>query len=279
MIELLQLLALPLAACLILAGIHCYLGIHVLARGVIFVDLALAQLAALGATLALVTGHELHGPYAYACSLALTVVGAALFALARDQEGAVPQEALIGITYAVASALAILVLERSPHGQEEVKSILVGSILFVTKRDVVKLAIAYAIIGAFHYAFRERFLLISADPDAARARGWHLKAWDFLFYLSFGLVITSSVRIAGVLLVFSYLVVPSACGVLMASGVRRRLMIGWTVGLFGSVLGLAASARWDLPTGAAVVATLGAIMVITLVIARIRSRSRRALPA
>ena len=261
---LLMLLVLPFLACLAIAGIHCYLGLHVVDRGIIFVDLALAQIASLGATVALLLGHDLHGTHAALLSLALTIVGAAAFALMRQHVLAVPQEALIGIVYAVASALAILVLDGAPHGQEEVKSMLVGNVLFVTAGDVVRLAVSYSLLGAFHFVFRRRFFLISRDVEAARAQGVNVLAWDFLFYLTFGLVIVQSVRIAGILLVFSYLVVPATCAVMLARTTRMRLAIGWALGLLGSVAGLFVSAKGDLPTGAAIVAAFGGILLAVL---------------
>jgi zinc/manganese transport system permease protein len=253
----LQLLFLPFVACLVIAGIHCYLGLHVLRRGIIFVDLALAQVAALGATIGLLLGHDLHGPQAQALSLALTIAGAALFATLRLKGEELSQEAFIGIVYAVASAAAILVLDAAKGGQEEVKNMLVGSILFVTGRDVLRLAVIYVAVGLLHVAFRKRFDAISSDPEGARAQGVRVVAWDFLFYLTFGLVITQSVRIAGVLLVFSFLIVPAACASVLTKSLRARLPVGWGIALIGSLGGLWLSARWDLPTGAAVVTALG----------------------
>jgi zinc/manganese transport system permease protein len=250
----------------VLTGIHCYLGIHVLARGVIFVDLALAQIAALGSTFALIVGYELGTTQSYLFSLLFTMIGAAIFSLARFRDERIPQEAIIGITFAVASALAILVLDRSPHGQEELQSMLVGSILYVSWSDVIKTAAIYSVVGLFHFVFRERFLLISQDVDSARERGLSIRLWDFLFYMTFGIVVTSSVRLAGVLLVFSYLVVPTVCAMLFATHLRSRLLLGWGIGFIASVLGLYASLQMDLPTGASVVATFGAVLIVCAVL-------------
>lgn len=274
--DVLQLLQLPFLACLVIAGIHCYLGLHVVQRGVIFVDLALAQIAALGTVIALLAGHDLHGGHAQTFSLVLTVLGAALFAAVRFREDEIPKEAFIGIAYAVASALAILVLDKAPGGQEEVKNMLVGSILFVTAGDVLRLLIIYAAVAAVHVAFRKPFLLLSKDPAAAREAGMRVRAWDFLFYLTFGIVITQSVRIAGVLLVFTYLIVPAAGAALLTRSWRGRLAIGWTLGLLGSVLGLLASATWDMPTGAAIVAAFGALFALVLGMSQVRGRRMQA---
>src|SRR5438874_1064911 len=205
--EILPFLLAPFLASLILTGIHAYLGVHVVERGVIFVDLALAQIAALGATTAILIGMDPHGGGAYWLSLGFTFVGAGIFALARTRRGHVPQEAFIGIAYAVASAAAILAMSKATGETEHLKDMLVGNILAVSMHDVVKTAILYGAIGLFHYIFRKNFLLISTNPGAAEAKGLNIRLWDFLFYASFGFVVTSSVAIAGVLLVFCYLAV------------------------------------------------------------------------
>lgn len=256
----LELLAWPLVAALVLAAIHAWLGLHVLARGVIFVDLALAQVAALGVTVALLAGHAAHEPAAYWYALAFTAAGAALLASLRGRErtlpAAIPQEALIGVVYAVAAALTVLVLERVPLGGEQIKALLVGSILAVTRDDVLRVAALYGTIAVVHWICRRPLARLSFGGTVARAR-----RWDFVFYLTFGVVVTSSVRIAGVLLVFAYLIVPAVVGAALASTPSRRLLAGWSVGSVASVLGLAASYRWDLPPGATIVATLGGALL------------------
>jgi len=256
----LALLWLPFLACLVLTGIHVYLGLHVLARGVIFVDLALAQVAALGITLAFLAGHPIQSDAAYWYALAFTVGGAALFSATRVRRALIPQEAIIGIVYAVSAALAVLVVDRAPQGAEHIKQLLVGNILTVSAGEVGRLAILYAVIGALHVAMRRPILEISLDPDGAAARGRTVRWWDFAFYVTFGIVVTSSVRMAGVLLVFSYLIVPAAVGALLGSSVGGRLATGWAAGAFVSAAGLWASFAWDLPTGAAVVSTFGVLM-------------------
>jgi len=199
--EILPFLLAPFLASLILTGIHAYLGVHVVERGVIFVDLALAQIAALGATVAILMGMDPHGAGAYWLSLAFTFSGAAVFAFARTRRGHIPQEAFIGIAYAVASATAILAMSKATGETEHLKDMLVGNILAVSMHDVAKTAILYGVVGIFHYIFRKQFLLISTNPEKAEARGMSIRFWDFLFYASFGFVVTSSVAIAGVLLV------------------------------------------------------------------------------
>jgi zinc/manganese transport system permease protein len=258
----LELLWAPLLACLVLTGIHVYLGLHVLARGVIFVDLALAQMAGLGITVAFLAGHPIQSDAAFWYALVFTVGGAALFAASRVHRAPIPQEAIIGIVYAVSAAAAVLVVDRAPQGAEHVKQLLVGSILTVTPREVAALAGLYGLIGALHLMIRRPLLEISFQPEVARAKGRRLRWWDFCFYTSFGVVVTSSVRIAGVLLVFSYLVVPAAVGALLGASVTGRLLIAWTFGLLVSALGLYASFAWDLPTGAAIVTTFGVLMAL-----------------
>ena len=264
--EILQFLLWPFMASLILTGIHAYLGVHVVERGVIFVDLALAQIAALGATVAILIGMDPHGSGAYWLSLAFTFVGAAVFAFARTRRGHIPQEAFIGIAYAVASAAAILAMSKATGETEHLKDMLVGNILAVSRHDVVKTALLYGAIGVFHYIFRRRFLVISTDPEQAEAQGISIRFWDFLFYASFGFVVTSSVAIAGVLLVFCYLIVPSVGAMLFADRVGRRLAIGWTMGTLVSALGVYFSVLLDLPTGATIVCTFGAVLVAMFLI-------------
>jgi zinc/manganese transport system permease protein len=264
-LSILPFLAAPFAASLILTGIHAYLGLHVVERGVIFVDLSLAQIAALGAVLAMLlpmSGGDPHHPSVYWMSLGFTFIGAAVFALVHGQRARIPQEAIIGICYAVASAAAIVLMSQTTAESEHLKDMLVGNILAVTWPDAFKTAALYSVIGAFHYIFRKQFLLISMDPEKARAQGLRIRLWDFLFYASFGFVVTSSVAIGGVLLVFCYLVVPSVAGMLYADRVGTRLALAWTMGAIVSVLGMYASVEFDLPTGAAIVCTFGVVLVL-----------------
>jgi zinc/manganese transport system permease protein len=271
----LELLAVPFLACLVLTGIHVYLGLHVLARGVIFVDLALAQVAALGISVALLAGHGIQSEAAYWYALAFTLGGAALFALTRVHRAPIPQEAIIGIVYAVSAAVAVLVVDRAPQGSEHIKQLLVGSILTVSPGEISLLTVLYALVGAAHWLVRRPLLEISFDPEAARERGRALQGWDFVFYTSFGFVVTSSVRLAGVLLVFSYLIVPAAVGAILARGVAARLLIGWAFGLAVSALGLLASWTWDLPTGATIVTTFGVLLAAVALAVGLRALGRQ----
>jgi len=252
----------PLVACLVIVAIHSYLGLHVIAREVIFVDLSLAQMAALGSAVAILAGSQPDSTVALAYSLGFATLGAGVFALTRsDERGTVPQEAIIGIVYVVASAAAILVADRTPRGGEAIKDILVGSLLWVDWSTIARLAGIYAVLGLFHWVLRRRFLTISFDPSVAIARGWSIRWWDFLFYLSFGIVITFSVPIAGVLLVFSFLVVPAAVAFQFTRRQRSLAAISWLAGTLASAAGLWVSFRYDLPTGPVIVCMFGLVLL------------------
>lgn len=259
----------PLVACLVIVAIHSYLGLHVIAREVIFVDLSLAQMAALGSTVAILAGSQPDSTSAMLYALGFTTLGAAVFALTRTTEkGPVPQEAIIGIVFVMASAAAILVADRTPRGGEAIKDILVGSLLWVTWPTIIRLAGIYAVVGLFHWALRRRFLTISFEPDVAAAKGWRIRWWDFLFYLSFGLVITFSVPIAGVLLVFSFLVVPAAIAFQFTRRQGALAALSWIAGTLASALGLWVSFHYDLPTGPVVVCMFGVVLLAAYLLRR-----------
>ena len=270
--DLVAILWAPFLMCLVLTGIHAYLGVHVLAREVVFVDIAIAQIAALGATVAFLQGHDVDAWESYAYSLAATLVGALVLAVTRSRRRNVSQEAVIGIVYAVSSAAAVLVADRAPHGAEQVRTMLVGNLLAVRPFEVAKVFALYSLVGLVHWLCRRPFLLISTDPAAAFAQGWRVRLWDFLFYASFGVVVASSVRIAGVLLVFSYLIVPALAGVMLGGSIGSRLLIGWSFGTLVSVIGMVASAALDLPTGATVVCAFGATLIAFWMAARLSRR-------
>ncbi len=260
--SILQFLAPAIVASLIIAGIHAYLGLHVVERGVIFVDLSLAQIASLGAAIAVWQGYDAHDPAIYWMSLGFTLIGAVIFAMIKGHEARIPQEAIIGISYAVASAAVILTLSKATGEAEHLRDMLVGNILSVQWPEVWLTGVIYLAIGAFHYIFRKRFLEISIDAKAVAARGVSVRFWDFLFYASFGFVVTRSVAIAGVLLVFCYLIVPSVGGMLYSGRIGPRLAVGWIMGTVVSMLGMYFSVRFDLPTGATIVCTFGAVLIL-----------------
>jgi zinc/manganese transport system permease protein len=270
--DLFALMWVPFLMCLVLTGIHAYLGFHVIAREVVFVDIALAQIAALGATAAFLVGYELETWESYAAGLGATIFGALVLALTRSRTRQVSHEAVIGVVYAVSAAGAVLLADRSPHGAEHLRGMLVGSILSVRSGEVLKVAVLYAAIGVFHWLCRRPFFLISTDPATAYREGWRVRLWDFLFYASFGVVVTSSVRIAGVLLVFSYLIVPALAGILLASRIGPRLAVGWAFGTLVSVMAMVGSAVLDLPTGATVVCAFGLTLLALGLLLRLRPR-------
>lgn len=272
----------PVVACLVLTGVLVYLGVHVIARKVIFVDLALAQIAALGTVTGVLLGYEVGRDVnqLYLYSLAFTFLGAFVFSMTRMRGEKVPHEAIIGIVYAVAFAATILVLARSPLGPQELDRLIKGELLWVQGNIVLKTAILYAVIGVFHYVFRKRFIAISVHPEKAEQDGINVRLWDFLFYMSFGFVITSSVAIAGVFLVFSYLVIPAVGAMLLAEKISTRLTIGWVGGAIISFIGVKLSWHTGLPTSPLIVCLLAITLVVAAVIRYLRvapSRTRAVL--
>ncbi len=255
-------LAAPFAACVVLVGILGYLGLHVLLRKVIFVDLALAQIVAMGAVVAFYFGYEHGSPQSFAISLTAAIIGAAIFSWTRMRRERVPQEAIIGISYVVASAATILVADRAPEGAEHIKDLLAGTIIWVTWPIVLKVLRICTVVGVVYFVLRRRFHLISEDPERAFDLGLRVRWWDFLFYVLFGVVITVSVEIAGVLMVFAYLVAPAIIALASCDRWGYRIGVAWVVGLLASALGLAASYRWDLPSGPAIVCFLGLFLLV-----------------
>ena len=330
--EALPFLAAPLAACLVIAALHCYMGLHVIKRGVIFVDLALAQSAALGAAMALLltplvcgNAHHPHGSssigtteaqvaellesesadasaettprieevgvtapgaqdheesahehehkwFAKAMSLAFALLGALLLAFGRLRDERIPHEAIIGIIFVVCAALSVLILSKAPHGHERMEAMLVGSILFVRWPDVAVMLLLYAALGVFHITLRKSFIEITKDVAAADRAGKRVRLWDCLFYGSFALMVTQSVGIAGVLVVFSYLIIPAACAALFANGFGRQLVAAWVVAVVITVAGLVLSAAGDMPTGASLVSCFGAALVVCVVARNVLKR-------
>lgn len=263
----------PIVACILLPWLLVYLGLHVVQRGIIFIDIAMAQMASLGICVAVLLRLNLESPQTFAIALGFTLVGAAIFSFTGKRASQVPQEAIIGISYVVAAAAAVLLLSRAAEGDEEIKRMLVGDILLVSPLEVWKCFGLFVFVGLVHFAFRKSFLLVSFNREAAYEKAMRVRWWDFLFYALFGLVVTSFVRIAGVLLVFSYLIVPAVCGINLAGSIRNRLLIGWLVALIGGIGGLFISFYADLPSGAAIVCTFGALLTATSLLALIRRRA------
>lgn len=253
----LDLLLAPTVTALIILATHAYFGLHIIKRGVIFVDLALAQIAALGSTVALMLGFQAATPAAFAFAYAFTLLGALIFSLTRMDRSPVPQEAIIGITFVVASATGILLVSFTAEGAEQIKETLTGTLIWVTWPVVLKIAAANAAMALFHYLVRRPMLAITFAPEGRK----RIRLWDFLFYATFGFVITMSVPVAGVLMVFSVLVIPAVIAFLYTDRFAAALLIAWASGTVAIVGGITTSFIWDVPTGPLLVCTFGAVLI------------------
>jgi zinc/manganese transport system permease protein len=265
----------PLVASLILPWLLVYLGLHIVQRGVIFVDLALAQTAAFGTCVGMLMGYDPHDWQNYVFSLGFTMLGAVVLTFTRTRHQTVPQEALIGVVYVVAAAASILALSKGSGGSEELQRSLVGELLVVRHDEVLKTFGLFVVIGAVHFVFRKKFMAISANPVQAAAGGLNVRWWDFVFYMLFGLVVTSFVHIGGVLLVFSYLVVPAVCATFLVNSFGARFALGWLIATVSSVVSLFITAKVDLPIGAAIVCVLGVALVLAAWLGRYRRKAGR----
>lgn len=262
----------PIMACVLLPWLLVYLGLHVVQRGIIFIDIAMAQMASLGICVAVLFHLDLGGWSTFAIALGFTLLAAAVFSVTGKRTSQIPQEAVIGIAYVVAAAVAVLLLSRAAEGDEQIKQMLVGNILLVSPLEVWKCFGLFVAVGILHFVLRRNFLLVSFSRDRAYEQGLRVRWWDFLFYAAFGLVVTSFVRIAGVLLVFSYLIVPAVCGINLATRIGHRLFVGWIIALIGGVAGLYLSFWGDLPSGAAIVCTFGTLLILVSIYTLLRPR-------
>lgn len=257
----LDLILAPMAAALVILAIHAYLGLHVLQRGVIFVDLAFAQIAALGVTAGLLVGMDPGTLGSWFWAFGFTLIGALLFSASRLEDSPVPQEAIIGICYVVASAAVLLLASFTAEGAEHVSETLTGTLIWTTWREVVTLALVSAAVGAFHWFLRKPLLTATFSPVHASS----LRFWDFLFYVSLGLVISFSVKLAGVLLVFSSLVIPGVIAFFFTTRFSTALWLAWAAGTVAIVAGIGASFTWDIATGPLLVCSFGAVLVVAAV--------------
>lgn len=253
-----DLIVVPLVAALVILVLHAYLGLHVIEREVIFVDLAFAQIAAMGSTVALLMDAHPGSPLSFAFAFGFTVLGAIIFSFTRLEDSAVPQEAIIGIAYVVASAAVILLAGFTAEGAEHIKETLTGTLIWVSWPAVLRMAGVYAVIGAIHYAFRRPLLAVSFAPE----RATRIRLWDFFFYITFGIAITFSVAIAGVLMVFSTLVIPAVIAFLYTSRFGLALVIAWLSGAAAIAGGLVVSFVWDVATGPVLVCAFGAALIV-----------------
>jgi zinc/manganese transport system permease protein len=261
--NILLLMLLPFLECIILVGIHSYLGLHVVRRQIIFVDLSIAQMAGLGTAAGILMGFHPGHPASYLYSLSFAFLGAFLFSATRfKNKSDIPQEAIIGLVYAVAAALSVLLIDRAGTGSEHMKDIIAGNLLWVRKAEVIKAAAIYAVIGLVHYIFRDKFYRVSTDPDGAQREGTSIFLWDLLFYGTFAIVITTSVEVAGVLLVFAFLITPAIMAMLYTQDFKKQLIFSWVTGSVVSFIGLALSYFLDFPSGPAVVATYALALLL-----------------
>jgi zinc/manganese transport system permease protein len=263
----------PSAACVLLPWLLVYLGLHVVQRGIIFIDIAMAQMASLGICLGVLLGYEPESIFSYALGLGVTLIGAAIFSVSAKRSSQVPQEAVIGIAYVVAAAAAVLLLSRSAHGNEEIRNMLVGDITVVSAAEVWKCFVVFVAVGVIHFLLRKNFVLVSFQREEAYRRGWKVRWWDFFFYATFGVVVTVFVRVAGVLLVFSYLIVPAVCAITLVRSNLARLLLGWGISLIGGIAGLFLSYWGDFPSGAAIVCTFGALLIFATLAGLLRPQN------
>jgi len=262
--QLIEINGLPLLACLVASGVLVYLGMHVVERKVIFVDLALAQIAALGVMWAILMGydHETDTLPVSLYSLAFTALGALVFSITRTRHERVPHEALIGIIYVAASAGGLVLADRFALGTEALKELIAGRVALVTPAIVGKLAVTCAVVAAVVGVLHRRLMRISTDPAAAEAAGMFLRGWDFLFYLVFGVLITQCVSVLGVLPVFAYLVIPAVAAAFLFSSVRARLIFGWLFAGAISLVGLETARASQLDPGPTIVCLFAAALVV-----------------
>ncbi len=242
---------------------HTYLGLHVLARGIIFVDLALAQIAALGASVAFLLGKEAHGWEAQAYAFIATLIAALAFTGLHKIPSKTAREVTIGTVYVVATALSLVILSRTTQGMEELKSLFNGNILWVRWEEIGFIAIAYGLLVVLHGLQRKRFFALSFATKENLSPGW---LWEFLFFASFAVVITLAVNIAGILLVFAFLIIPGFSASILVGSFGKRLLLGWALGLVGSAVGLWLAFVADLPVGATVVSLLGLLPIVAVVL-------------
>ena len=271
MLEIIGIQGLPFLACLVMLAILGYIGIHVLKREIIFVDIALAQIAAVGAIAAHVIFH-LHGHslYAHALAMASTFIAAAFFAIVRRRVVQIPLEAVIGVSYAVSAAAALFLVGVAPGGHVHIQEMLAGSILWATWSEIVWSACVFAAVGLCFFLFRKPFRMISDNYEDAVAGGYNTLGWDFLFYALVGVVITMAVRIAGVVVVFTFLIMPATLSAVFASGWTGRLLVAWGTGAVSSALGLLFADRYDFSVGPSIALFLGVALIVVSLLRLVR---------
>lgn len=264
----------PFVACMVLVGIHAYLGIHVIEREIIFIDIALAQIAAVGATMAHIFWQaEENSLLVYLFSLGFTILAALFFTEVKKRVRQISQEAVIGVSYAIAAASALFIFSLAAGSDVHMEHMLTGSILWAKWNYILLCAGVYAVVGLFHYIFRNKFLMVTLDYETAVKEGMKVGLWDFLFYLSVGIVVTLAVSIAGVLVVFALLVIPAVISAMYTTKWVKRLWIAYGISIVASILGLAFSHLLNFSIGPAVVMFLGLALIFSAITTRKRKVS------
>jgi zinc/manganese transport system permease protein len=261
MTELLTFLAAPIAMAVLLVGLHAYLGLHVLEREVVFVDIGLAQISALGTLLCQIFFHEYNKPISLISSFALCLLVSFFLAYHRKAQKSISQEVLVAMVYALASGLTILITDRIPHGVEHLKHTLVGNILFVSWESVLVTLVIYSLVGSIHWLYREQFWKATRGESSGIL-------WDFFFYALFSLVITISTMHAGVLVVFAILMAPAALARSLFQKINQQMMAAWIFGILGIFISFGLSSIYDLPAGASITSILSAVFLGSLLFRR-----------
>ncbi|MFZ5515380.1 MAG: metal ABC transporter permease [Candidatus Zhuqueibacterota bacterium] len=277
MIENLKFLSVPITACILMAGILSYFGNHILSRGIIFIDIALAQIAALGTMIGLLMGFAEGSTSVELISLVFTLVIISIFALTKFEKQVVPQEAIIGIIYGLGLGVAMLLAEKIPGGSNYITKTISGNLLWTSWDDVLSSAVLFAIIGVIHILLRKPFIKISESKENLPFSIQKVRLYELAFYITFGIIVVRSVPIGGIFLVFSLLIAPTAMATLFTQKWHYRFLWSWLIGIVGSVLGMYISFDWNVSNGPTIVALLG-VMVFILAFVKIvfcKTRSPR----
>ena len=247
-----------------------YLGVHVVGRGIVFVDLALGQISMLGVAFANFVEKD-----PTVISIVFTMVGAFLLSFVNVKDKRLKQEAIIGIVYAVACAATVLLISKAPHGEADISEVLFGSLFTVTTTQIEVMALVFGAIGVVHIVFRKKFFELTEKFENHQVE--HIgvfNLWNFLFYLSIGLAIVLAVRAGGVIPVFSYIVVPPVAAILLTRKKTGLVFIAMALSVVGSFFGIYFSTHFDFPAGSSVVAILGVIFLCAALIRLLKGKNK-----
>ena len=259
----------PFIGCLFIVLINVYFGIHVIKREIIFIDIALASIAALGSVVGMVLfhsthaehSHESHGILPYLFSLGFISIASYAFTMLKHRKISIPLEAIIGIAYAVATTLTVIILDKGAGGDVHVHDMLIGSVLWISWSQVIRIGTIVILVGTFHFIFRKKFLRLTECFQDAYREMKRPKSWDFLFYFSFGIVVVEAVNIAGILTVFAFLILPSSLAVIVSHSWASKLRTGWVAGISASFIGLVLSIKLDVPSAPVIIVLLGLFLL------------------